>query len=191
MNRRDLLVAIATPLAVRRLLAQPQPAKPGPADPLRDPESVGQLRAEANPLDNNETVKGIERRLKCTCGCNLDIFTCRTTDFTCTYSPELHKDVVALYQAGQTADQIVAAFVAKHGEQILLAPPARGFNILGYILPTVAVVLGAGTLGFVLVRRHRLRLEGQLVTPGRAPAKSSLTPEQQADLDRALKELDA
>ena len=191
MNRRDLLIAIATPLAVRRLMAQQQPAKPGAADPLRDPESVGQLRAEASPLDNNETVKGIERRLKCTCGCNLDIFTCRTTDFTCTYSPELHKDVVALYQAGRTADQIVAAFVAKHGEQILLAPPAQGFNILGYILPTVAVVLGAGTLGFVLVRRHRLRLEGQLVAPSRAPAKSSLTPEQQADLDRALKELDA
>ncbi len=191
MNRRTLLVALAAPVALRRLLAQEQTPKTGAADPLRDPGSVGQLRAEANPLDNNETIKGIERRLKCTCGCNLDIFTCRTTDFTCTYSPELHKDVIALYQAGQTADQIVAAFVAKHGEQILLAPPPLGFNILGYILPTTAVILGSGALGFVLLRRHRLRLEAQPVTPTRSASPSSFTPEQQADLDQALKELDA
>ncbi len=190
MNRRNLLVALATPVALHRLWAQEQTPKTGAADPLRDPGSVGQLRAEANPLDNNETIKGIERRLKCTCGCNLDIFTCRTTDFTCTYSPELHQEVIGLYQAGQTAEQIVAAFVAKHGEQILLAPPARGFNILGYILPTVAVILGAGTMGFILVRRYRLRLEAQLAAPGRPAARSGLTPEQQADLDRALKELD-
>ncbi len=191
MNRRTLLAALLAPAALERLGAQTQTPKTGAADPLRDPASVGQLRAEANPLDNNEVVKGIERRLKCTCGCNLDIFTCRTTDFTCTYSPELHKEVIALFQAGQTADDIVAAFVAKHGEQILLAPPARGFNILGYVLPTVAVVLGAATLGFVLVRRHRLRLETQTATPGRSAGGSDLTPEQQANLDRALKDLDA
>ena len=190
MNRRSLLVALAAPVALRRLLAQEPTPKTGAADPLRDPGSVGQLRAEANPLDNNETIKGIERRLKCTCGCNLDIFTCRTTDFTCTYSPELHQDVMALYQAGQTAEQIVAAFVAKHGEQILLAPPARGFNVLGYILPTTAVILGAGTLGFVLLRRHRVRLKAQPALPARSASLSSFTPDQQADLDRALKELD-
>jgi cytochrome c-type biogenesis protein CcmH len=172
-------------------VAQEPPPKTGAADPLRDPGSVGQLRAEANPLDNNETIKGIERRLKCTCGCNLDIFTCRTTDFTCTYSPELHKEVIALFQAGQSADQIVAAFVAKHGEQILLAPPAQGFNILGYILPTVAVTLGAATMGFILLRRHRLRLAAQPAMPRGSAATSNLTPEQQAGLDRALKELDA
>ncbi len=191
MNRRTLLAALVAPVALQRLGAQTQAPKTGAADPLRDPASVGQLRAEANPLDNNETVKDIERRLKCTCGCNLDIFTCRTTDFTCTYSPELHKEVIALYQAGQNADEIVAAFVAKHGEQVLLAPPARGFNILGYILPTVAVVLAAGTLGFVLVRRHRLRLEAQAAAPIRSASSSGLTAEQQANLDRALNELDA
>ncbi len=190
MNRRTLLAGLLAPVAFQRLGAEAQTPKPGAADPLRDPASVGQLRAEASPLDNDETVKGIEKGLKCVCGCNLDIFTCRTTDFTCTYSPELHKEVVALYQAGKTPDEIVAAFVAKHGEQVLLAPPARGFNILGYILPTVAVVLGAGTLGFVLVRRHRLRLEAQMATPVRPATSSGLTPEQQANLDQALKELD-
>ena len=191
MNRRSLLTAVMAPIALRRLLAQEPPPKTGAADPLRDPGSVGLLRAEANPLDNNETIKGIERRLKCTCGCNLDIFTCRTTDFTCTYSPELHKEVIALFEAGRSADQIVAAFVAKHGEQILLAPPAQGFNILGYILPTVAVIFGAGAMGFILLRRHRLRLAAQPAMPRGAAATSTFTPEQQAGLDRALKELDA
>ena len=76
-------------------------------------------------------MKGIERKLKCTCGCNLDIFTCRTTDFTCQFSPALHKDVLQLRGEGKSPDEVIAAFVAKHGEQILMAPPAEGFNLVG------------------------------------------------------------
>ncbi len=190
MNRRTWLAVLAAPLALRHAVAQQPAPKSGAADPLRDPGSVGQLRAEANPLDNNATIVGLERRLKCTCPCSLDVFTCRTTDFTCTYSPALHQEVVDLFQAGQTPDQIITAFVAKYGERILMAPPAQGFNVLGYLLPTVSVVLGAGILGFVLLRRHRLRLEAA-PTPGRSAGGSSLSAKQQDELDRALKELDA
>ena len=46
--------------------------------------------------DNDVVVRNTELKLQCTCGCTLDIFTCRTTDFTCTYSPALHREIVAL-----------------------------------------------------------------------------------------------
>ncbi len=189
MNRRTWLAVLAAPLVLRPAGAQQPAPKSGAADPLRDPASVGQLRAEASPLDNNPTIVGLERRLKCTCPCSLDVFTCRTTDFTCTYSPALHQEVIDLFQAGETPNQIIEAFVAKYGERILMAPPAQGFNLLGYVLPTAAVALGAGILGFVLLRRHRLRLASP--TPSRSAVGSSLSAKQQDDLDRALRELDA
>src|SRR4051794_31625669 len=84
----------------------PGPQEPGPQEPLagegengtlRDPSVIGRPREPTRATDNDEAIKQIEQRLHCTCGCNLDIYTCRTTDFTCTYSPELHKEVVALY----------------------------------------------------------------------------------------------
>ncbi|MGE5686646.1 MAG: cytochrome c-type biogenesis protein CcmH, partial [Gemmatimonadota bacterium] len=129
----------------------------GATGTLRDPSVVGRPQDATHPLDNSEAIKGIEQRLHCTCGCNLDVFTCRTTDFSCTYSPELHREVVALYQDGKTAQQILDAFVAKYGEKVLMAPEPVGFNLWGYLLPGVAITLGAAILAVVIGRRERVR----------------------------------
>ena len=190
MDRRAALGAGMIWIGATALRAQ-EPAAPriGPADPLMDPSRVGQMRAVATPLDNAEEIKAIERQLLCTCGCNLDIFTCRTTDFTCTTSPALHNEIVGMYTAGQTADQIIAAFVAKYGEQSLLAPRAAGFNLLGYLLPGFSVVAAVGLLGFLLLRRHRQRILAVApATPTRAG--SSLGPEQQRALAEALQDVE-
>jgi cytochrome c-type biogenesis protein CcmH len=131
------------------------------ADPLRDPARAGQSRAAVGEVDNSEVIKGIERRLKCTCGCNLDIYTCRTTDFTCSYSPALHQEVLALHEAGTPPDEIVAAFVGKYGEQILMAPKPEGFNLAAYLVPGIVVVIAGTVLALVLLRRQRMvRAEG-------------------------------
>ena len=125
------------------------------ADPLRDPARAGQSRAAVGEVDNSEVIKGIERRLKCTCGCNLDIFTCRTTDFTCTYSPALHQEVLALHEAGNAPDEIIASFVGKYGEQILMAPKPEGFNLVAYLVPGIVVLIAGTVLALVLLRRQR------------------------------------
>jgi cytochrome c-type biogenesis protein CcmH len=169
---------------------QDPPAGRGAADPLRDPGAAGMRRAVVTARDNDEVIKAIERRLKCTCGCNLDIFTCRTTDFTCTASPALHQEVLALDAAGQTPDQIVAAFATKHGEAVLLKPRVEGFNLLGYWLPATAVLLAAGLIGFILLRRHR---RGLAVAPAATSPYATATPltaEQDARLARALSEIE-
>ena len=53
----------------------------------------------------------LEHRIHCQCGCTLDVFTCRTTDFSCQVSPAMHRDVMALVDGGYSAQEIIDAFV--------------------------------------------------------------------------------
>ena len=98
---------------------------------LFNPDVAGRPRAPTVEGDNDALVRNTELKLQCTCGCTLDIFTCRTTDFTCTYSPALHREVVALFAEGKTSEQVIAAFVDKYGEKILMAPEAGGLQHRG------------------------------------------------------------
>jgi cytochrome c-type biogenesis protein CcmH len=119
----------------------------GATGTLRDPSAVGRPRQPTDVKENDAELQAIEQRLACSCGCTLDIFTCRTTDFSCTYSPALHREVVALRDEGKTAREIVDAFVAKYGEKALMAPKPQGFNLWGYLLPGAAITaagLGRG-----------------------------------------------
>jgi len=53
--------------------------------------------------------------------------------------------------AGRTPDEVKAYFVEKYGEWILLRPKARGWNVLVYVLPLLALVVG----GLVIARAMR------------------------------------
>ena len=192
MRRRDLLRrlglgVVAFSVGSRRGFGQtPAPDTAG-ADPLYRPDLV-QQRAAATSADNDPVVKDLEHRLKCTCGCNLDIYTCRTTDFTCTYSPALHKEVLELRGAGKGPEEVVSAFVAKYGEQILMAPPPRGFNLAGYLVPGTLVALAGSALAVVLIRRGRRLAAVAEVAPagGTLAAAGASTPEDRERLRQAL-----
>lgn len=174
---------------------------------LADPTVAGRPRQPTSSADNDVAIQELEKRLRCGCGCTLDVYTCRTTDFTCTYSPELHREVIALWDGGKTADEIVEAFVAKYGEEALMAPEPEGFNLAGYLVPGVVVTGLGATLLWVLSRRSRLstaRVQGAgaaALTPSdssdvsdssdlSAPSASTLTPDDLALLEQALAEDD-
>jgi len=208
VNRRGFLAVAAASLGAGRMLAGPAvqdtARSRGPGDPLQQPELAGQPRAAVRPVDNDERVKTLEGRLKCTCGCNLDVFTCRTTDFSCTYSPALHREVVAQFEAGKAPEAIVQSFVARYGESILMAPKPAGFNLLGYLVPGALVLLAGGALTLVLLRRGRVvssPASASSSTPssslsasttGSAPSAPSPapSPEELAHLREALHEID-
>ena len=98
----------------------------------------------------------LEHQVHCQCGCNLDVYTCRTTDFACSVSPAMHSDVMGLVAGGYGAQEILAAFKAVYGEKVLMAPVRSGFNLVGYSMPFVA--LGAGAIGVAaLLRRWKSR----------------------------------
>lgn len=165
---------------------------------LRDPAAVGRPRAPTEIADYDERIKAIEQRLACSCGCTLDIFTCRTTDFTCTYSPQLHREVVELDRAGKTAQQILDAFVDNYGERALMAPKVEGFNLWGYLLPGSVILLAGGGLVW-LISRRRVTVaqsgtgEGDPSPPpreGANPAPSPGSSEEMERLRQALAEVE-
>lgn len=180
LPRREWLAAIAG-----LPLLQDSPAQRGAdADSLPYPWAVGRAQGEVTDLDNDPVVIAIERRLKCTCGCTLDIYICRTTDFTCTFSPALHQEVTAMYRDGKAPEEIVAFFVEREGPAILMAPPARGFDLVGYLAPGIAVVAGALALLAWLSRRR------DAVAAAPAGDGSPTGPIDDADRERLRRALD-
>ncbi|HYC32604.1 MAG TPA: cytochrome c-type biogenesis protein CcmH [Gemmatimonadales bacterium] len=164
----------------------------GEVGTLRDPAALGRGRQPTLAADSDERIKAIEQRLACSCGCTLDIFTCRTTDFTCTYSPRLHREVVAMHQAGKSAEEIIDAFVAEYGEKALMAPKAEGFNLWGYLLPG-ALITGAGAGLFAFISRRRGRVAAAAGTePAAEPgaAGPAATDDEMARLRKALAEVE-
>jgi cytochrome c-type biogenesis protein CcmH len=76
---------------------------------------------------------------------------------------KIRKEVHEMVAAGRSRDEILDYFVAQYGERILAAPRAKGFNGLVYILPWLALVLGAWLL-IILLKKLRAPV------PASAPA---------------------
>lgn len=160
----------------------------GDAGTLMDPSVAGRSRQPTTPGENDADIKAIEQQLACSCGCTLDIFTCRTTDFTCTYSPALHREVLALRDDGRTAREILDAFVAKYGEKALMAPKPQGFNLWGYLLP--GFVVGSAAVALAAVLRRRAAVAGRSSTSEPPTVAVSATPEELERLRHALRDVE-
>jgi cytochrome c-type biogenesis protein CcmH len=194
ISRREFFVAAvgasATSLVVARVASAQQGAPPtgtlfqdmdqGAAESVRRPAKPG-----AKPVLTDAERDDVERKLVCTCRCRLNVYTCRTTDPACQVSPAMHRDVVALVEGGYSAQEIIDAFVETYGERVLTAPPARGFNLVGYVMPFLALTAGAVVL-VTLLRRWRLRAERHEVAL--VPASPDVAADDMARLNAAIRD---
>jgi cytochrome c-type biogenesis protein CcmH len=140
------------------------------------------LPAKGAPVMNQAKRDELEHHIHCQCGCNLDVYTCRTTDFSCEVSPAMHKDVMALVAGGYSAPEIIAAFTAVYGDRVLMAPPSSGFDLAAWITPFVALSAGIGLVIVVLRRLH-----APAVAPAISPVSADATPTEQARLDALVR----
>ena len=74
---------------------------------------------------------------------------------------------------GDSRDEVLRFFVDRYGEEILAAPPKSGFNLLAWLVPPLALLVGGGALALVVraMRRDALRVAA---TP--APGAAGLEP---------------
>ncbi len=154
LDRREFLVGvggIAAALAVRGLGAQ---QAPNTANMNQDAYRSVLLptKPDATPKLDNLQRDELEKQLKCQCTCVLNVFTCRTTDFSCGVSPAMHRDVMRLVAGGYDAEEIKKAFVDVYGEVALTAPVKEGFNWVGYFAPSIVLATGGVILTMMLRR---------------------------------------
>jgi cytochrome c-type biogenesis protein CcmH len=80
---------------------------------------------------------------------------------------EIRRGVREMVAAGKTREEILDYYVSIYGERILATPRAKGFNILVYIMPWIAFILGTWLLVVILKKLRAPRaIEG--------PAESAL-----------------
>ncbi|HRN53981.1 MAG TPA: cytochrome c-type biogenesis protein CcmH [Gemmatimonadaceae bacterium] len=156
---------------------------------MRDP------KPGATPSMTPEERDRLERELKCQCTCILDVYTCRTTDFTCSVSPAMHRDVMRLVEGGYTAQEIKDAFVATYGEVALTAPVKQGFNWAGYFAPAVVMTTGGIVLTMMIKRWTQRAAATTAAASATGTAAGAVPPidasaDELARLEKALREED-
>ena len=202
MKRREFLVrlgagsagALSLAAVGRRAIAQ-APQAPSSVDssnlfamdqsasrPVRLPPKPG-----ARVVVSADERDALEHRIRCQCGCTLDVYTCRTTDFSCQVSPSMHRDVMSLVSGGYGAQEIIDAFVGVYGERVLMAPPATGFNLLGWVAP-FATLGGGAILVTVLLRNWRRPAVANAAPKARPVRSSDATDAELARLDAAVRD---
>ena len=130
------------------------------------------------PTPSDDDVNAIAKQLFCPVCENTPLDVCPTQ--ACAQWRELIREKLA---AGWTEQQIKDYFVEQYGARVLGAPPARGINWLVYIVPPLAILVGA----YVLVRA--MRSWKQPPVPAAASQPAAETPPSDEYVTRLEEEL--
>jgi cytochrome c-type biogenesis protein CcmH/NrfF len=126
----------------------------------------GARAADTAAGDQKDPARAITSQLICPCSCGEVLSGC-----TCETGIALKGYVDRELTAGKDKDTIEASLIAKYGEVILGAPKAKGFNLVVWVAPFVATLLGFGIASMVLFRWVRQKREGlAAVTPASTPS---------------------
>ena len=110
------------------------------------------LSLHAQAVDEN-LVHKIADNLRCPTCQGLSV-----NDSEAGFSVQIRNKVREMLMAGQGQTEIEAYFVARYGEWILRTPPAKGFNLLIWILPALGL---AGGFWFVWSKSSQWKAKDQ------------------------------
>lgn len=92
--------------------------------------------------------KKLERTLMCLCGCNTTLKDC--PHLKCGFAIPARDQITKLIAEGKSEQEVADVFLAKYGDEIFAAPRKKGFNLVGYIMPFVIIVVAGGMVILVL-----------------------------------------
>jgi cytochrome c-type biogenesis protein CcmH len=121
------------------------------------------------------TVSEVTQELRCVeCGTPLDISNAPVAE-------RMKIQVRERIAQGWTKQQILDEFVADFGREVLATPPKEGFDLLAWLIPLGAVLVGLASIPFIT--RGWARRRG--AAAARIPL-ADLNPEDRARLEREL-----
>ncbi len=105
------------------------------------------LALPAQPVDTEEQVRRIAADLRCPVCQNLSV-----ADSPSELAQQIRGVILEQLKEGKSPEEIRAYFVSKYGEWVLLAPTPKGFSLLLWVLPFVAVIAGIVLVIFTVRR---------------------------------------
>jgi cytochrome c-type biogenesis protein CcmH len=141
------------------------------------------LAAPAAASEQHPTLAELERELVCP--------TCKTT-LQMSNAPVAERMRAFIRQriaAGDTKSEIKDELVAQFGESVLAAPPARGFNLLAWLVPIAGGLIAAVAVAVLALRWSRSRA-APAGGPSAADSRRSLDPESERRVDEELERFD-
>ena len=110
------------------------------------------------------TLEALGNEVQCTCGCNAPLNQCPHLD--CAEKAEMQGFIKKEIADGKDETAILQDLSLKYGVQVLSTPPAHGFNLAVWILPSVGLLVGLGIV-VVIVRRWKGK---PAIVPAATPA---------------------
>ena len=130
----------------------------------------------------------IEQSLVCQCGCGLTVQAC--DHLNCPSAIPIKKEISKRLERGETKDDILAYFRGRYGEKVLSAPTLSGFNLVAWITPFFALVVGAGVAARAARRWVRETTRETVPSPGQDQADTEVDAKYRERLAREIEEFD-
>ncbi len=151
--------------------------------------SVAAPSATGSKPSVEEVFNNMQNELMCLCGCNSMLKKC--PHINCGFAIPERKEILSQLKSGKSKDEVITYLVEKHGEQILSAPTKKGFNLVGYATPFIAIVLVGSLVGKTVSRWVRRGTEASLNTSAAStPRKDNVDKDLAERLKKELADFD-
>lgn len=114
-----------------------------------DENSLKKLYPSEGPI--GEKFRDVAGELRCPTCTGLSVL-----ESDAKFSLQIKDIVKEQVEAGKNKDEILAYFTERYGPWILRSPPAKGFNMLAWMLPIAALLLGPPAVWFFVWRKRRV-----------------------------------
>lgn len=134
---------------------------------------------------DREAVLEVAGKLVCYCG------TCSNQsvrDCTCGTAASARDEIRTRLERGESPQAILAAFTDRYGEQVLIAPGTQGFNLVAWVTPFIALLVGAGAVVWGLRRWSTAPVASPAAPPAAVAASGGVAADREA-LERFEREL--
>lgn len=147
---------------------------------LAQPAAVRAQDGTPPPAITDDQVNAVAKQLYCPVCENVPLDVCPTQ--ACS---QWRATIREKLEAGWTTQQVLDYFAAQYGERVLANPSTSGLSVLIWVIPPVAVALGAGLLWFFLYSQRRSQRHTAPAAP--APPAAPSNDEYVARLEQELK----
>ncbi len=139
----------------------------------------------AGTADKDALYESLISNMACLCGCGTTLKTCPHE--ACDKAIPARKEIRQMVDSGTPRQEIMNQMVKGHGEAILAAPTFKGFNVMAWVMPFVAIAAVGALVAMILKRWSGNRAP---VSTNAAPKKEAASGEGDPYLKKMRDELD-